>query len=254
MTRTPKNASSTSSGTTTRPERSRSSRSEETTNPTAPPPSRSGVVSPRTGSGLPLAMWTMPRTPKQNADQPITWRPAGPLCTGSRITRQPARTTTSGTSQPTLPTEPVTTVRTNSMSPPGASNHTAAADDDGDAEQEQAGAVAAVLGIQVAGGVPDAARRRADCVGDAEPDGGHPPEQRLEGARPDRCRCARHAARAGGPASWPRAGRAFLLGFRALRDRVLEPPRPLPADVLRTWTRTCSCSANPAGKTYGSPW
>src|SRR5918994_4253967 len=127
MTRRPKNASSTSSGTTTAGERSRSSSSAETTYPTAPPPSRSGLVSPLTGCGLPLAMCTMPSRPKLNAAQPITWRPTGPLETGSRMTRQAASSTRNGTNQPTFPTVPATTVRTNSITPPGTSNQTPAA-------------------------------------------------------------------------------------------------------------------------------
>ena len=127
MTSTPKNASSASSGTTTYGVRSRSSSRLETTYPTAPPPCWSGVASPRAGCGLPAAMCTMPSTPKASAAQPMSWRPAGPLRSGSRMLRSPMNSSISGTSQPTLPTEPVTMVRIVSIGPPGSCHQTAAA-------------------------------------------------------------------------------------------------------------------------------
>ncbi len=87
MTRTPKNASSASSPTTSAGERSRSSRSAETTYPTAPPPSRSAEASPWTGSGAAVGdVDDAEQAEGQDADQPMpSWRPAGPLPTGSRI-------------------------------------------------------------------------------------------------------------------------------------------------------------------------
>ena len=84
-------------------------------------------MSPRTGCGLPAAIWTMPSTPNDSAVQPMTWRPAGPLRSGSRMVRQPMKTSASGRNQPTLPTEPSTTVRAASMTAPGSCHHTAAA-------------------------------------------------------------------------------------------------------------------------------
>ena len=69
----------------------------------------------------------MPSEPKARASQPITCRPAGPLCSGSRMLRHPMRTSITGTSQPTLPTDPDTMVRTTSMAPPGSCHQTAAA-------------------------------------------------------------------------------------------------------------------------------
>src|SRR6476469_3016890 len=70
----------------------------------------------------------MPSTPKDMAAQPTTWRPAGPLCSGSRMLRQPTQTSASGTRKPTLPTEPSTTVRAASMIEPGSCHQTAAAE------------------------------------------------------------------------------------------------------------------------------
>ena len=72
-------------------------------------------------------MCTMPSRPSAKADQPITWRPAGPLRSGSRSVRHPAHTRNSGTSQPTLPTAPAVTERAKSITPPGSCHHTAAA-------------------------------------------------------------------------------------------------------------------------------
>ena len=127
MIRTPKNASSASSGTTTYGERSRSSSRLATTYPMAPPARCRSLVSPMSGCGLPSAIWTMPRMPKAREVQPTTWRPAGPACSGSRIVRQPTKSSASGTRKPTLPTEPWTTVRARSMTEPGSCHHTAAA-------------------------------------------------------------------------------------------------------------------------------
>ena len=133
------------------------------------------------------------RTPR--ATQPTTWRPAGPLVSGSRMVRQPTQTRISGTSQPTLPTEPATTVRTPSISPPGSCHQTAAATTTREPEQEQADAVATVLGLEVAGGPPDLARDGADGVGDAEPDRGDAAAERAEQAqRPDRAPSGRLGA------------------------------------------------------------
>ena len=92
----------------------------------APPADCRSLASPSTGCGLPLAMCTMPSTPKASDDQPMTWRPTGPLCCGSRMVRQPTCTRSSGTSQPTLPTVPATAVRVTSMKPPGSWNQTPA--------------------------------------------------------------------------------------------------------------------------------
>ena len=198
----------------------------------APPPSRSGDVSPMTGSGLPLAMWTMPRMPNANAVQPMTWRPAGPLWTGSRITRHPASTMTRGTSHPILPTEPVTMLRISSIRPPGISNQTAAATMNATPKRKR----------------PTPSRR---CSGSRSralrpmprapaPTAWAMPSQTAVTARntvwkaratgPGPLRTARGGGRRTGflPADRPR----FFEGFRALRARVLEPPRPFPAEVL----------------------
>ncbi len=127
MTSTPKTHSRISSGTTTYGVRNRSRSRLATTKPTAPPACWRSEESPSSGWGLPLAIWTMPSTPKASATQPTTCRPAGPLRSGSRMLRHPIRTSISGTNQPTFPTEPETTVRADSMTVPGSCHHTAAA-------------------------------------------------------------------------------------------------------------------------------
>ena len=68
------------------------------------------------------------------------------------------------------------------------------ADDHGDPEQEQSGAVTAVLGLQITRGVAEATRTGADAVGDSEPERAERAEQREEdagyrpGAAPDGAR------------------------------------------------------------------
>ena len=56
-------------------------------------------------------------------------------------------------------------------------------DHDRQAEEEEPSTVATVLGVEVAGGVPDTACGGADTVGDPQPDGGQPPEERVEEPR-----------------------------------------------------------------------
>ena len=211
MTSTPKNASSASSGTTTYGVRSRSSSRLETTYPTAPPPCWSGVASPRAGCGLPAAMCTMPSTPKASAAQPMSWRPAGPLRSGSRMLRSPMNSSISGTSQPTLPTEPATMVRIVSIGPPGSCHHTAAAAMTASADQQEADAVTPVLGVEVAGGAADAPGGGADGVGDPEPDRGGPAAEQGEEAE-DRTRTVPHRARSRPAALGGSTGRRLAAG------------------------------------------
>ena len=84
-------------------------------------------MSPRCGRGMPLAMCTSPSTPNSSAAQPMTCRPAGPLLSGLRRLRQATKHSSSGTNQPSRPTEPFTTVRVKSPTPPGSCHQTAAA-------------------------------------------------------------------------------------------------------------------------------
>ena len=82
-------------------------------------------------------------------------------------------------------------------------------DHDGQAEQEQAGAVATVLGLEVAGGVADAAHSPADGVGEAQPRG-HQDAREGDEDGGDRSGAAAHRA-------WGRAaGRGAALRRPAL--------------------------------------
>src|SRR3954454_12259413 len=100
---------------------------DEITKPMAPPACWRASVSPRCGFGMPLAMWISPSTPNSSAAQPMIWRPAGPLLSGLRRLRQATKHSSSGTNQPSRPTEPFTTVRVKSPTPPGSCHQTAAA-------------------------------------------------------------------------------------------------------------------------------
>ena len=166
------------------------------------------------GCGLPLAMWTMPSTPKPSASQPITCRPAGPLCSGSRMLRQPMRTSSTGTSQPTLPTEPDDDGAVDVHDPAGQLPPDGGGDDDGQADQEQPDAVAAVLGLEVAGGAADPAGAGADAVGGGHPGRADAAAERAEGAR-DRAAAAADGTRCG-------TARRRVLLDRVLRDREVE--------------------------------
>ncbi len=228
MTSSPKRTSRTSRGTTTYVVRSRSSSREETTNPTAPPALRSGVVSPRTGSGLPLAMWTMPRTPKDSAVQPITWRPAGPLCSGSRMTRHPESTRTSGTNQPTLPTVPETRVRESSISPPGTSNQTAAATTRARPTRNRPAPSRRCAGSSSRAPRPTPRAPAPTAWATASQVAATPRKSawKTRATGPGPLRTARGAGRAAGRGRDAGARLLpvlLLVGFLVLRDRVLEP-------------------------------
>ena len=149
--------------------------------------------------------------------------------------RQPMRTSITGTSQPTLPTEPDTTVRATSMAPPGQLPPDGGRGDDGQADQEQPDAVTALLGLEVAGRAADLAGTGADAVGDGHPGRGDAAAERAEAAR-DRARAVADGARG----RTARPGMDFvgffvfvevrLVGLRVLRDRELELPREVPED------------------------
>ena len=109
-------------------------------------------------------------------------------------------------------------------------------DDQGHADQEQARTVATVRGIELAGGVPDAAYAAADGVGDPQPGRRQHPAERGEEQR-DRARPVAHGTgRRAAAGSCPACGQRstsvdFWAGLRPVllpdgRERVLEPPCP----------------------------
>ena len=160
-------------------------------------------------------------------------------------------TRASGTSQPTLPTVPVTATRTAPIRSPPSWNQTAAAVTRATREDQQADAVAAVLGLEVTGAAADAAGHSADAVGDGEPDRGDAAEDDVEepGDRTpsaaDRARGRAASRRSSGSAASSSGGtsapstEAFVVRLVLLVERG--------PDALQA-------SADPAGKTYGSPW
>ena len=107
-------------------------------------------------------------------------------------------------------------------------------DDDGQPEQGQPEAVAPVLGLDLAGRVPDLAGHRSDGVGDAHPDRGDPPAERAEQAQD---RAAPRADRSGRRASLART--AARARARSLLRRTPGARRRLaPAARTRRGRRT----------------
>ncbi len=223
----PKIESSASSGTTTYGVRSRSSSRLETTKPIAPPACWRFSLSPSSGRGLPLAMCTMPSTPNARAAQPMTWRPAGPLCSGSRRLRHPTYTSSSGTNQPTLPTEPATTVRVASMTEPGSCHQTAAAATTARPKRNRPAPSRRCSGSRSRAVCPieRAVAPRAWAMPSQTAATPLPRAAKSRASGPGPLRTARGAGRE------PRVGLRFdVVGFRlawlpVLRDRVLEPAR-----------------------------
>ena len=241
ITRTPKNASSASSGTTTYGVRSRSSSRLETTKPIAPPACWRGSGSP--SCGLRVCRWRCARCRARRTaarSSRSTWRPAGPLASGSRRLRQPTKQSSSGTSQPSMPTEPATTVRVKSTEPPGSCHHTAAAATTARPTRNSPAPSRRCSGSSSRAVCPTGVRR-TEGVREAQPDRRQHPADGAKNARPDQVRCARPGAPDGEPSCGWRRLRfvvAFWAGLRSAwlpddRERVLEPPWPdFRAEVL----------------------
>ena len=204
-------------------------------------------------------MWTMPSSPRPSALQPTTCRPAGPLRIGSRRLRQPTTSSISGTSQPTLPTQPVTATRTAPMTGPPSWNQTAAALMTDSANMKRPTPSRRCSGSRSRAPWPMPRATAPMPWATREPDGGDAPEDGVEEPG-DRS-----------PAGADRAGcRAPVAGGRPLAASAAARGR-LPRRLLLRSTRFCSasgysalassrtgpkirpCFANPAGKTYGSP-
>ena len=144
----------------------------------------------------------------------MTWRPAGPLCCGSRMVA-PADVHEEQRDEPADHADRAGDDGADGVQeaagqlPPDGGG-----DDDGQADEEQPGPVAPVLGLELPGGAPDRADGRTERVGDAEPDRGDtPPEgesERGNGASAvadgSRCRALRLRSRptfgAGLPRDW----------------------------------------------------
>ena len=191
-----------------------------------------GSVSPLTGCGLPLAMCTMPSTPKAQrgpADRP-GGRP-GRCGRGRAGCASRRSTSTSGTNQPTLPTEPATMVRVTSMTAPGSCHQTAAATTTARPNRNRPTPSRRCSGSRSRADRPMLRAVAPRRVGDRQPDGGQAVSERAEGAR-DRSAAVAHGAGRGRAGSWwTRCARALARtpgsGARAalldeLRDR-LEP-------------------------------
>ena len=200
----------------------------------------------------------MPSSPRPSALQPTTCRPAGPLRIGSRRLRQPTTSSISGTSQPTLPTEPVTATRTAPMTGPPSWNQTAAAQMTDSAKMKRPTPSRRCSGSRSRAPWPMPAGDRADAVGDGEPDGGDAPEDGVEEpgdrspAGADRAGCRAPVA-AGRTRSRRGARPASASASSSCSTRFCSASGYSALASSRTAPKIRPCFANPAGKTYGSP-
>ena len=158
-----------------------------------------------------------PRSSRSPAGRPGRCGPGGAACASA------TNSSISGTAQPSMPTLPPTTVRTASPTLPGQVPPDRGGDHDGQADQGETGAVAAVRRVQVAGAVADAADDAAEQVRDADP--------ALDQAAAE----SQHGGREGtGPADLGAAVRAAVVPLRfALCPRFWAPDgreRPPVAD------------------------
>ena len=208
-------------------------------------------MSPRRGRGMPLAMCTRPSTPNSSAAQPMIWRPAGPLLSGLRRLRQATKHSSSGTNQPSRPTEPLTTVRTPSPTPPGSCHQTAAATTTAAPIRNSPAPSRRCSGSSSRAVCPTLRDPGAQDVGDTEPGGGDaPPEGESEREQWGQCRCGRLAVQGASTSQStdPSARACYGTGCRTTGSRIRTPSSRL---VQPAWR--CPCSATPVGKTCGSP-
>ena len=100
-------------------------------------------------------------------------RPAGPRSGGAAPSRLPSRSS-SGAAYAAMPIEPSTALLIPADALPGQLPPLDGGDDDRGRDQAQAEAVAALLGVEIAGGGADMARQRPDHVRDPQPHGSEP--------------------------------------------------------------------------------
>ena len=187
-------------------------------------------------------MCTMPSTPNSSAAQPITCRPAGPLCSGSRRLRQATKHSSSGTNHASRPTEPATTVRVTV------------------AEDRRAAAT----------------RRRRRRRRRARPGTGRPRRAGAPARAHLRCCPTR---RTPPPTTWAAPSQTRATAPAQGGEQPVDRRRPAAhrprrrtlasAQACACWwsscpsngiarssppSQGCSCCATPSGKTYGSPW
>ena len=199
----------------------------------APPACCRSSVSPRCGFGMPLAMCTRPSTPNSSAAQPMTCRPAGPLLSGLRRLRQATKHSSSGTNQPSRPTEPLTTVRVESPTPPGSCHQTAAATTTASPIRNRPAPSRRCSGSSSRAVCPTLRTPAPEHVGDAEPQPRRGPGRgRGRAWRWGRCRCGPPAG-AGRLAVERPSSRGLTAGLAAGRPgRGSRPPSSRP------WSRT----------------
>ena len=213
----------------------------------APPACCSASVSPRCGRACRWRCGPARARRDRARAQPMTWRPAGPLRSGLRRVRQATKQSSSGTNQPSSPTEPFDDGAGGVADAAGQLPPHRGGDHDGEADEEQAGPSRRCSGSSSRAvwpirrtpapktwAMPEPERRQRAPEGSEEP---------VHRARPvaDRPR--------GGALRLRRAplrgGRCDGTGCRT--TGIVKLPEPALAVRLR-------CFATPAGKTYGSPW
>ena len=151
-------------------------------------------MSPSSGCGEPLAMWTMPSTPNSSAAQPITWRPAGPLRSGSRRLRQ--ATKTAGAARTSRAGRPSRRPRCawRRRTPPGSCHQTEAATTRASPTRNRPAPSRRCSGSRSRAVCPIRRTPPPTSVGDAQPGWRpHRPARRTAG-RPGPARCAPRAA------------------------------------------------------------
>ncbi len=259
MTSTPKIATRTSSGTTTYGVRSRSSSRLETTKPTAPPPWRRSVVSPRSGCGLPAAMCTMPEHPEGQGG------PSDHLSPGRSVVHRVAHRAPPGIDQRQRH-QPADLADRAGDDRAGHLHHRAGhlpphgrGGDHRERQHQKSGTVAAVLWLQLGRGATDPAGDRPEGVRHAQPRSGGAAAERVEEPvdRPRAPACGRWRSPArerAGPTAAGAAGAGTPGSGAGPRRRGLaargRAPAPRPRRGRRTGRHGETLSGRPTSITH----
>ena len=216
-------------------------------------------MSPSWGCGLPEAICTMPSRPKENAAQPITWRPDRAVVLGVAH-RAPAdeeqreRHEEADLADRALDDGAGRVHDRPGQLPPDRARRRRPRRRTGTARRRRGGARARGRGRcarccgrprRPRGRWPARRRRPAEQRGE-EP--GDRPRPAADRARRGRAGCAGPACAS--PCRWTSrqaCASGWYSGIGCSRSATWS------CGVL-AWSWTCSCSATPAGKTYGSPW
>ena len=190
------------------------------------PPASRMASAPSGGEGRPADRWTRPAAENVRAVMPMPMRWLDAWSSGARSRRSPSSRKAIGSANATRPSVPAATAWMTSPADALQAPPLAGGDDDGQGDEGEADAVAAVLGLEVAGRGADAAHGAAGHVRHPHPGAAHGPQRQRQPAAPGlrlgRPRSPRPAVPACGTRTSHRARRRGARTRRVRRSRSVR--------------------------------